>query len=47
MNNLDLLDLPANLDQIALVDLGLVILHLVDKLDLADNLDLEDNLDLQ
>ena len=39
MNNLDLLDLPANLDQIALVDLGLVILHLVDKLDLADNLD--------
>ena len=33
-----MLDLPANLDQIALVDLGLVILHLVDKLDLADNL---------
>ena len=44
MNNLDLLDLQDNLDQIALVDLDLVILHLLDNLDLVD---LPDNLDLQ
>ncbi len=36
-----MLDLQDNLDQIALVDLDLVILHPVDKLDLADNLDLQ------
>ena len=42
-----MLDLQDNLDQIALVDLDLVILHPVDKLDLAANLDLADNLDLQ
>ena len=46
MNNLDLLDLQDNLDQIALVDLDLVILHLVDNLDLVI-LHLADNLDLQ
>jgi len=44
VNNLDLLDLQDNLDQIALVDLDLVILHLLDNLDLVD---LPDNLDLQ